>query len=373
MRRIYLDANATTPLDSRVRAAMEPFLECGNASSPHAEGRAARSAVDRAREQVAALLGAEPREILFTSGATESNALALLGAIAARGILRVLCSAVEHPSVLRTLEALRPRVDLVVAPVDGEARVADDLAVPEGAGLVSLMLANNETGTIQPVAAVAARARERGAIVHCDGVQACGKLPVRVRDLGVDLFSMSGHKIHGPKGVGALFVRRGLRLQPLYHGGEHERGLRAGTENVAAIVGLGAAAELASSERAERCARWERLTRTLLERLVADLPGLLPNVPALRIPNTLNITIPGAEGEAVLLGLDLEGIAVATGSACSSGAAEPSHVLQAMGRTREQAEQSIRISLHADSCESDVARLAEALPRVVKKLRALHV
>ncbi|MGQ0613606.1 MAG: cysteine desulfurase family protein [Planctomycetaceae bacterium] len=373
MRRIYLDANATTPLDPRVRTAMEPFLDCGNGSSPHAEGRAARAAIDRAREQVAALLGAEPREIVFTSGATESNALALLGSIAARGIARALCSAVEHPSVLRTLEALRPRVEVLVAPVDAEGSVAADLTIPDGTGLVSLMLANNETGAIQPVAAVAARAKAKGSLVHCDGVQACGKLPVRVRELSVDLLSMSGHKIHGPKGVGALFVRRGLRLHPLYHGGEHERGMRPGTENVAAIVGLGAAAELSESERAGRCARWEALTANLLGRLLASVPGIVPNVPARRIPNTLNVTIPGAEGEAVLLGLDLQGIAVATGSACSSGAAEPSHVLQAMGRTREQAEQSIRISLHAHTCEADVARLAEALPRIVKDLRALHV
>jgi len=372
--RIYLDANATTPLDSRVRAAMEPFLDCGNASSPHLEGRDARAAIDRAREQVAALLGATPREIVFTSGGTEANALALLGTIAARRATRALCSAVEHPSVLRTLESLRPAVDVVVAPVDGEARVAADLGIPEGTGLVSVMLANNETGTIQPVAEIAARARASGAVAHTDGVQACGKMPVDVRALGVDLLSLSAHKIHGPKGAGALFVRRGVRLAPVFHGGEHERGLRSGTENVAAIVGFGAAAELAARELPGRTERWARLTGLLADGVRARVAGVLVNSPESgRVPNTVNLTIPGAEGEAVLLGLDLEGIAVATGSACSSGAAEPSHVLQAMGRTRTETEQSIRISLHAESSEGDVAACLNALARVVKNLRALHV
>lgn len=372
--RIYLDANATTPLDPRVRAAMEPFFACGNASSPHLEGRTARAAIDRAREQVAALVHATPREIVFTSGGTEANALALLGTVAARGARRVLTSAVEHPSVLRTLEALRPGVDVVVAPVDGEARVDADLAIPEGTALVSVMVANNETGTLQPVAEIAARAHAAGAVMHADAVQACGKVPVDVRALGVDLLTMSAHKIHGPKGAGALFVRRGARLAPLYHGGEHERGLRPGTENVAAIVGFGAAAEIAARELETRARRWERLSRLLLDGVRAAVPRVLVNTPERgRVPNTLNFTIPGAEGEAVLLGLDLEGIAIATGSACSSGAAEPSHVLQAMGRSRVEAEQSIRVSLHADSTEADVNACVNALARVVKNLRALHV
>jgi cysteine desulfurase len=372
--RIYLDANATTPLDPRVRAAMEPFLGCGNASSPHLEGRTARAAIDRAREQVAALVRATPREIVFTSGGTEANALALLGTIAAQGVRRVLTSAVEHPSVLRTLEALRPGVDVVVAPVDREARVAADLPIPGGTALVSIMVANNETGTLQPVAEIAARARNAGAVMHADAVQACGKVPVDVHALGVDLLSMSAHKIHGPKGAGALFVRRGVRLAPLYHGGEHERALRPGTENVAAIVGFGAAAELAARELEERARRFERLSRLLLDGVRAAVPGVLVNSPERgRVPNTLNFTIPGAEGEAVLLGLDLEGIAIATGSACSSGAAEPSHVLQAMGRSRVEAEQSVRVSLHANSTEADVNACVNALARVVKQLRALHV
>jgi len=373
MERIYLDANATTPLDPRVREAMLPYLGCGNASSPHAEGRTARSAIDRARERVAALIGAQPREILFTSGATEANALALIGTIAARGVDRAFCSAVEHPSVLRTLEALQPRVQLVVGAVDGEARLPEDATIAEGTGLVSLMLANNETGTLQPVAAVAARAHALGAVMHCDAVQACGKVAVDVNELGIDLLTLSAHKMHGPKGAGALYVRRGARLRPLYHGGEHERGLRPGTENVAAIVGLGAAADLAARELDDRRALWAELSRLFLARLADALPDARVNSAGARVENTLSLTLAGAEGEAVLLGLDLEGIAVATGSACSSGAAEPSHVLQAMGLTREQAEQSVRVSFHAGSRPDDVVACVNALARVVKNLRSLAV
>lgn len=372
--RIYLDANATTPLDPRVRAAMEPFLDCGNASSPHAEGRAARAAIDRAREQVAALLGASPREILFTSGATEANALALAGTVSARGVRRAACSAVEHPSVLRTLEAMRPALALDLLPVDREGRVAPDVPIAEGTGLVSLMLANNETGTIQPVREVAARARAAGAVVHCDAVQACGKMPVTAADLGVDLLTLSAHKMHGPKGAGALWLRRGTKIRPLFHGGEHERGLRAGTENVAAIAGLGAAAAFAAAEIPARRALWASLSARFLELLPHRIPGVLPNSPAQgRIENTIHLTIPGAEGEAVLLALDLDGFAVATGSACSSGAAEPSHVIQAMGRSRREAEESIRVSFHKDSTPGEVESFVEALARAVKRLRALHV
>lgn len=373
MQRIYLDANATTPLDPRVRDAMLPWIDCGNASSPHAEGRAARDAIDRAREQVAALVGAQPREIVFTSGATEANALALLGTLAARPCARVLTSAVEHPSVLRTLEAVSERIDLVVAPVRTDGCVPTDTGVPPETGLVSVMRANNETGAIMPVSGIAARAREVGAVVHTDAVQACGKIPVDVEGLAVDLLTLSAHKMHGPKGAGALYVRRGARLDPLFFGGEHERGLRAGTENVAAIVGLGAAAEHAGNECAARAELWSRLHALCTAQLRAALPDVTIHTPETALPNTLCLTFPDVEGEAVLLALDLEGIAVATGSACSSGAAEPSHVLQAMGLAREEAERSIRISFHAQSCEADVATCVNTLSRAVKRLRSLHV
>jgi len=371
MQRIYLDANATTPLDPRVRTAMEPWLDAGNASSPHAEGRAARAAIDDARERVAALIGASPREIVFTSGATEANALAIIGSLRATDTRKAACTSIEHPSVLRTLEALRPGVELRLLPAGAHGRLDPDVPLPDDAGLISVMLANNETGTILPVRAIAQRAR---GVVHCDAVQACGKIPVDVGDLGVDLLSLSAHKMGGPKGAGALFIRAGTRIVPLAHGGEHERGYRPGTENVAAIVGLGASAEFALAELGARHEQWADLSRHLLARIRDEIPDVIINSPdEERIRNTVSITIAGVEGEAVLLGLDLEGIAVATGSACSSGAAEPSHVLLAIGLTREQAESSVRISFHAHSTREEIDACAVALVRVVKKLRALSV
>ena len=362
MQRVYLDANATTPLDARVRDAMLPWLDCGNASSPHAEGRAARSAIDDAREQVAMLIGAQPREILFTSGATEANALALLGT----GKSRAFCSAVEHPSVLRTLE--HSDMTLTVGSVGRDGRLSEDVDIGD-AEVVSVMLANNETGAVQPVAAIA----EHAPLMHCDAVQACGKMAVDVSELGVDMLSLSAHKMHGPKGAGALYVKRGTKLGPLFHGGEHERGMRAGTENVAAIVGLGAAAEIAMTELETRRASWRELRAWFVGALQEALPRALVNTPEESVPNTISVTIPGVEGEAVLLALDLDGVAIATGSACSSGAAEPSHVLQAIGLSRRQAEQSVRISMHAHSTREDVEACLGFLVPAVKKLRSLHV
>jgi len=368
--RIYLDANATAPLDPRVRDAMVPWLDAGNASSPHAEGRAARDAIDRAREEVAALIGASAREIVFTSGATEADVLALFGSM--NGARRVACSAVEHPAVLRSLEALD--IDLVLAPVDAHGRLDPSFRIPEGTRVASFMLANNETGAVFPVRDLAAQARAVGAVMHTDAVQACGRMPVDVADLDVDLLSLSAHKMGGPKGAGALYVRRGVKLSPLAHGGEHERGLRPGTENVAAIVGLGVAARLARAEVPARMERWRALGDHLIDRIEAEFPDVRLNSPRDgRVLNTVSMTFPDVEGEAVLLGLDLEGIAVATGSACSSGAAEPSHVLRAMGLSREQAERSIRVSMHARTTREEVDRFVDVLARVVKNLRALAV
>lgn len=369
VQRIYLDANATTPLDPRVLDAMVPWLDAGNASSPHTEGRAARAAMDDARDQVAALIGASAREIVFTSGATEANTIALLGSLAGKTEAdQVVCSAIEHPSVLRTLEALP--VNLTLAPVDSHARLDEAFAIPDGTALVSLMLANNETGTILPVSAFAGTAP----ILHCDAVQACGKIIVNVQDLGVDLLSLSAHKMNGPKGAGALYIRRGTALTPVAHGGEHERGLRPGTENVAAIVGLGVAAELAQAEQSTRADTWRDLSRFLFTSIAEQFPRAIINSPEEeRVQNTVSVTFPEVEGEAILLGLDLEGIAIATGSACSSGAAEPSHVIRALGQSREQAERSIRVSMHRETTIEELKVFTSTLARVVKNLRALGV
>lgn len=371
--RAYLDANATTPLDPRVRAAMEPWLDCGNASSLHAEGRAARAAIDAAREQVAALLGARPREILFTSGATEANALALLGAARANGVRHAACSAIEHPSVLRALEALRPEVDLSLLAVDREGRLDPAAPLPAGASLVSVMLANNETGAVQPVAGIASRSRAAGALVHTDAVQACGKMRVSVAELGVDLLSLSAHKMHGPKGAGALYVRGGVRIAPLSRGGEHERGLRPGTENVAAIAGFGAAAEIAARETEPRRALWAALRARFLARLRDEIPLARVLSPPDGLPNTLSLALPGIPGDAMLAALDLAGISVSTGSACASGAAEPSHVLLAMGLPRELAAQCIRVSFHAGSTERDVDACLNEIGGCVKRLGAVRI
>ncbi len=370
MARVYLDANATTPLDPRVREEMLPWLGCGNASSPHLEGRVARDAIDRARDSVAALIGAAAKEVVFTSGATEANAIALLGAVRAAGARRAYCTAVEHPSVLRTLLAV-PGLDVVECPVDAAGVALLPEALTESVGVVSVMLANNETGSVQPVSDFARLARDAGAVMHTDAVQACGKIEVDVAKLGVDLLACSAHKMHGPKGAGALWVRSGVELAPLYSGGEHERGLRPGTENVAAIVGFGAAARFALAGLGARRTRWENLSVVFLEALRAGLPDTAVHLAPVRIANTFSLTFPDVEGEAVLLGLDLEGFAVATGSACSSGAAEPSHVLRAMGLGRDGAERSVRVSMHADTSASDVTRCVAALVRVVKGLRAL--
>jgi cysteine desulfurase len=371
--RAYLDANATTPLDPRVRAAMEPWLDCGNASSLHAEGRAARGAIDLAREQVAALVGGRPREIVFTSGATEANALALLGAARANGTRRAACTAVEHPSVLRALEALRPGVEVSTLGVGPDGRVDAGAPLPPGTGLLSVMLANNETGAVMPVAALAARARALGALVHTDAAQACGRMRVDVAELGVDLLSLSAHKMHGPKGAGALYVRSGVRVSPLSRGGEHERGMRPGTEDVAAIAGLGAAAELAARETGARRDRWASLRERFLAGVRADSPQVRVHSPPDGLPNTICLSFPGVPGDGLLAALDLAGVAVSTGSACASGAAEPSHVLVAQGLSREEAAQSIRVSFHAGSTVREVDACLNELARCVKRLGARRI
>ena len=368
--RIYLDHNATAPLRPEVREAMLPFLgPPANPSSAHREGAGARSAVETARAQVAALVGAVPAEIVFTSGATEANNLALRGTATGRGIVT---TAIEHASVLETARAVGAPVTVV--PVDGEGRVDAERVVAAcdaATRLVSVGLANGEVGSVAPVAAIAAGLRGRGILLHSDAVQAAGRIPVDVGALGVDLLSLSAHKLGGPAGIGALWVRRGVELAAQATGGPQERGRRAGTENVAAIVGFGVAAARAGAELAASAAAQARLVERLWTGLRARVPGVVRNGPAAgpRLPNTVNVSFPGAAGESLLVLLDLAGVAVSLGSACAAGAAEPSHVLLAMGRDRAAARSGVRFSLGPFTTTADVDRVLRLLPPLVAQAR----
>jgi cysteine desulfurase len=376
---IYLDHNATTPLDARVLEAMLPYLTgpYANPSSPHRPGRAARDAVEQARAQVAALVGADPGEVIFTSGGTEANNFAIKGVAATAAKGRLLHSAVEHPCVLEPMRALAGQGWKVEAiAVDGEGRVDATAFARQLAGgdvrLASCMVANNETGVIQDVARVGQMARDAGkkTIVHADAVQACGKVAVDFRDLRVDLMSLSSHKIHGPKGAGALIVDASVDLQPLLHGGGQERNLRGGTENVAAIVGFGAAAELARLELGMRRAHLLRL-QDRLEAQLAPVPGLrIFGTRAPRLPNTTQFAVPGVHSATLLGLLDKQGFAVSSGSACASGTDEPSHVLLAMGVPAELAWCAIRVSLGKDNTEAEVDRFVAALRELFAGLGA---
>lgn len=381
MTRIYFDHNATSPLRPEARAAMLRCLDGpANASSVHAEGHAARIALETARAEVAGLIGAAEDEILFTSGGTESNNLAVLGAALrgpAPGARRVVTSAFEHPSVLGPCEDLEGRgFEVVRVRPDrrGVVAAAEVLqACADGAAVVSLMLANNEVGTLQPVAEVARGLRGRGIPVHCDAVQAAGRIPVDVRDLGVDLLSMSAHKCGGPPGAGALFVRRGVELRPLARGGRQERGRRPGTENVPAIAGFGAAAAVAQRALAVEAARLRALRDDLEEMVVRVVPGTRVNCrETARLPNTTSLAVAGVDGETLVIGLDLEGFAVSAGSACSSGTLRRSHVLEAID-AGGAAGVSIRISLGPANEAADVAALVEALGRVAERARRAAV
>jgi cysteine desulfurase len=378
--RIYLDYNATAPAAPGVpeavfRALREDF---GNPSSIHAFGQRAKAAVDEARIEVAALLGADPNEIVFTAGGTEADNLALRGAVdslAPSGRTGLVTTGIEHEAVLNTARALAARgtdLAIVPAPKDGVVDPAALAARVTGAtAIVSVMLANNEIGTVQPVAEVAAASRPHGALVHTDAVQAAGKIPVDVRALGVDLLSVSAHKFGGPKGVGALWIRRGVRLAPQSTGGRHERNRRAGTENVPGIVGMGVAARLARESLA-----FSGAIGALRDRLEAGILGAVPGTsvngaPARRVPNTTNVSFDGIEAESLLIALDLEGIAVSTGAACSSGTLEPSHVLKAMGLPQAVARNSLRFSLGAATTAEEIDAVLGVLPRLVAKLRRL--
>ncbi|MFQ6046516.1 MAG: aminotransferase class V-fold PLP-dependent enzyme, partial [Gemmatimonadales bacterium] len=375
-RRIYLDNNATTQVAAAVREAMLPFLdaEMGNPSSIHGRGRDARTALDAARAQVARLINARPRRIVFTGGGSESDNLALKGAAFAlrdRGN-HIVTSTIEHPAVLqasRFLESIGYEVTYL--DVDRYGLIDPGQlgrAITDRTILVSLMMANNEVGTIQPTKELSAVAHERGVLFHTDAVQAAGKIPVDVEDLGVDLLSLSGHKFHGPKGVGVLYVRKGVRLEALIHGGKQEGGVRAGTENVPAIVGLGKAAELAS--HSVRAAGRVRGLRDDLEAGIRTLiPGAVLNGhPEMRLPNTLNLTLPNLRGESLVVALDQHGISLSSGSACKSGSPEPTHVLIAMGKSTEEAHCAVRFSLSHETSPADIAETVEMLGRVLEEM-----
>lgn len=381
MQRIYLDHNATTPLHPAVADRMAATLreEFGNPSSVHHFGQRAKAVIDEARTAVAALIGADPSEVVFTSGGTESDNFAIRGvaeALEPTGRRHLIASAIEHEAVLNTLKALGRRGwRTTLLPVGQSGIVSPDAlrsTLTEDTALVSVMHANNEIGTIQPIAELARLARERGALFHTDAVQSAGKLPVDVKALGVDLLSLSAHKFYGPKGTGAIWIRRGLRLLPLMTGGKHERNRRAGTENVAGIVGMGVAAQMARAKMADEGARLGVLRDRLEEGILRAVPGTQVNgAREARVPNTTNISFDRVEAESLLIALDLEGIAVSTGSACSSGTLEPSHVLKAMGFPPHRTQNSIRFSLGTGNTEADIDRVVAVLPGIVEKLRSL--
>jgi len=379
--RIYLDHNATTPADPSVVAAMTSALQqqFGNASSVHSFGQTAKTVVDEARAAVADLIGAGPQEIVFTSGGTESDNLAIRGTAEALFPTKrrhLIATSIEHEAVLHTLKDLAKRGwATTLLPVDDSGVVgpqALDAVITDDTALVSVMHANNEIGTIQPLAELAAIAHRHGALFHTDAVQSIGKLRIDVADIGVDLLSLSAHKCYGPKGIGALWVRRGSRLIPMMTGGKQERNRRAGTENVPGIAGLGAAARLAIRQAETEAGRLAALRDLLEAGILQRVSGTLVNGdPTRRVSNTTNISFDRVEAESLLIALDLEGIAVSTGSACSSGTLQPSHVLRAMGHSPHRAQSSIRFSLGAGNTVEEIDRVIAVLPKVVNRLRTV--
>lgn len=377
---IYLDHAATSPLDPQVLNAMLPFLSGplsrGNPSSIHWYGREARAAVDTAREQVAQLVGADYSEVFFTGCGTEADNLALTGVMLAAptGRNHLITTAIEHPAVLNTAYALQARgSEVTIVPVDSEGVVSVD-AITESwsdrTTLVSVMHANNEIGTVQPIAAIAAAAHEHGTLFHTDAVQTAGLLPVDFRALDADLMSLSAHKIYGPKGVGALIIRQGVAVSPILYGGAQEREKRAGTENVAAIVGFGKAAEIAVGRRTTLAAASEVLRDRFIARLRERIPGLrLNGAERQRLPNNVNVSVPDIQGATILMNLDRQGVAASSGSACSSGSIEPSHVLKAMGLRDALASSGIRFTLGAETSQDELDRTVEIFSGIVDRLR----
>jgi cysteine desulfurase len=382
MNRVYLDYNATTPVDPAVLDAMLPYFsgDFGNASSIHTFGQKARSAVETARESVADLIGARPQEIVFTSGGTEADNHAIFGIVdAASGTAKhVITTSIEHEAVLNACQALEKRgTSVTYLPVDRDGLIDFEelrsvLSAHPETVLITVMHANNELGTVQRLAEIGRIAAEADVFFHTDAVQSVGKLPIDVNAQKIDLLSLSGHKLYAPKGIGALYIRGGTRLRQLLYGGHHQRGFRPGTENVAGIVGLGKATQMAKSLLAEDAVRVSKLRDSLERGLLERVPDSHVNAGgAPRTPNTTNITFPGLEGEALVISLDLKGLACSTGAACSSGAVEPSHVLTAIGLSADEARASLRFSLGRHTTVNDVDFALRVVPAAVAQLRAL--
>jgi len=389
MNRVYLDYNATTPVQPEVLDAMLPFFsgEFGNAASIHTPGQRARAAVETAREQVAALIGARAQEIVFTSGGTESDNHAVFGVVGqaflpvpsstnADSSPHIITTAIEHEAVLNACQALEKsgvRVTFLATNREGQIDLNElRRAVRPETVLITVMHANNELGTLQPLEEIGRITKERDIYFHTDAVQSAGKVPIDVNKQGVDLLSLSAHKFYGPKGIGALYIRRGTRLRQLLYGGHHQRGFRPGTENVAGIIGLGKAAEIARESLAADARRLSALRDRLEQGLLARVPYARVNGGAAsRTPNTTNFGFPGIEGEALLIALDLKGLACSTGAACSSGAVEPSHVLTAIGLPPEEARASLRFSLGRHTTEQEIDFALQVVPSAVEQLREL--
>lgn len=378
MNRIYFDHSATTPVDERVVVEMNEFMleKFGNPSSIHSFGREARAAMDDARQFVATLIGADSDEVYFTSGGTEADNLALLGYATRHRDQgdHVVVSTVEHPANLSAAAELE-RLGFSVTRVkpDRQGTITPEAvaaAMTERTILVSIMHVNNEVGTVNDIAAIGARARSRGALFHTDAVQSFGKLPINVREMNLDMLSLSAHKIYGPKGVGAIFVRRGMELNARQFGGHQESGLRSGTENITGIIGLGKAAAICAEEMEPEARRQAELRDELFSRLSEGLDDITLNGhPTSRLPGNLNVTFHGVEGEALLVALDLEGIAVSSGSACSSGSTKPSHVLTAIGLTEQEAHSTLRITLGRGNTKGDIEYAARVMIDTVARLR----
>jgi cysteine desulfurase len=380
MKRVYMDHNATTPVHPEVLDTMLPYYKekYGNASSVHSFGREARAAMEEARERLAEFIRAEPREVIFTSGGTESDNFAIEGAAfenSKKG-KHIITSAIEHHAVLNTCKHLETHgFEVTYLGVDRYGVIdLDELkkALRDDTILITIMHANNEIGTIEPLGEISRISKENGIILHTDAAQTLGKIPVNIDELGIDLMSLSAHKLYGPKGVGALYVRRGTKVEPLVRGGHHEHNRRAGTENVPGIVGFGKAIEIAAADMKEEGRRLWNLTEKLRSGLQERIDYVYSNShPTERLPATMNLSFDFLEGESIVLNLDMKGVAVSTGSACTSGTLEPSHVLMALGLQAATAQGAIRFSLGRGNTEADINCLLEEMPPIIERLRAM--